>query len=70
METIHPICCGLGVHQASETACLRCVKSEDTVSVETRFYCFSCSPLKKYHTYPLSHTEYISTDIFLDFCDR
>ena len=36
METIHPICCGLDVHQASVTACLRRVKSEGTVSVEVR----------------------------------
>jgi len=36
METIHPICCGLDVHQASVTACLRRVNSEGTVSVESR----------------------------------
>jgi transposase len=34
METIHPICCGLDVHQATVTACLRRVNSDGTISVE------------------------------------
>jgi transposase len=34
METMHPICCGLDVHQARVSACLRRVNSEGTVSVE------------------------------------
>lgn len=38
METIHPICCGLDVHQASVAACLRRVNSDDTVSVEVRVF--------------------------------
>jgi len=36
METIHPICCGLDVHQSSVSACLRRVTAEGTVSVESR----------------------------------
>jgi transposase len=36
METIHPICCGLDVHQASVSACLRRIESEGMVRVEIR----------------------------------
>lgn len=36
METIHPICCGLDVHQAIVFACLRRVNDNGTVSVEGR----------------------------------
>jgi transposase len=36
METIHPICCGLDVHQASVSACLRRVNVQGAVSVESR----------------------------------
>ena len=36
METLHPICCGLDVHQASVTACLRRATAENTVCVEKR----------------------------------
>lgn len=36
METIHPICCGLDVHQASISACLRHVHADGTVRVEPR----------------------------------
>jgi len=36
METIHPICCGLDVHQASVSACLRRVNADGTVRVEPR----------------------------------
>ncbi len=36
METIHPICCGLDVHQASVSACLRRVNAQGAVSVESR----------------------------------
>jgi transposase len=36
METIHPICCGLDVHQAGVTACLRRVTAENSVSLEKR----------------------------------
>ena len=36
METIHPICCGLDVHEASLTACLRRVNSDGTVNVKIR----------------------------------
>lgn len=36
METIYPICCGLDVHQASVSACLRRVRADGTVSVEAQ----------------------------------
>jgi len=36
METIYPICCGLDVHQASVSACLRRVHADGTVSVEAQ----------------------------------
>lgn len=36
MDTIHPVCCGLDVHEACVTACLRRVNVEGTISVETR----------------------------------
>ena len=36
METIHSVCCGLDVHQASVSACLRRVATEGTVSIEKR----------------------------------
>lgn len=36
METVHPICCGLDVHQAQVTACLRRVGPNGDVSLETR----------------------------------
>lgn len=34
MDTIHQVCCGLDVHEASVTACLRRVNVDGTVSVE------------------------------------
>jgi len=36
METIHSVCCGLDVHQASVSACLRRVATDGTVSIEKR----------------------------------
>jgi len=36
METIHPICCGLDVHQAIVFACLRRINANGAVSVEGR----------------------------------
>ena len=36
MEVIHSVCCGLDVHQASVTACLRRVAEGGTISVEIR----------------------------------
>jgi transposase len=36
METMHPICCGLDVHQAGVCACLRRTTAENAVSVEKR----------------------------------
>ena len=36
MEIIHSVCCGLDVHQASVSACLRRVADDGVISVETR----------------------------------
>jgi len=36
MEVIHSVCCGLDVHQASVTACLRRVAENGAISVEIR----------------------------------
>lgn len=36
METIHSVCCGLDVHQASVSACLRRVATNGTVGIENR----------------------------------
>lgn len=36
MEIVYPICCGLDVHQASVSACLRRMASDSTASVEKR----------------------------------
>jgi len=36
METIYPVCCGLDVHQASVSACLRRVNSDGAISLENR----------------------------------
>ncbi len=38
METVHPLCCGLDVHQAQVSACLRRVNADGGVSVEHRRY--------------------------------
>jgi len=35
MEVIHSVCCGLDVHQASVTACLRRVAEDGTITLET-----------------------------------
>ena len=36
METVHPVCCGLDVHQASVSACLRRMNADGTVRAESR----------------------------------
>jgi transposase len=36
METIYPICCGLDVHQASVSACLRRMVEDNTIDVENK----------------------------------
>lgn len=38
METVHSLCCGLDVHQASVAACLRRVAADGTVSTEQRTF--------------------------------
>jgi transposase len=38
METVHPLCCGLDVHQAVVAACLRRVNADGTVSLEHRTF--------------------------------
>ena len=36
MDTVYPICCGLDVHQASVSACLRRVANDSTVTTQSR----------------------------------
>jgi transposase len=36
MPVVHPVCCGIDVHQARLTACLRCVASDSQVTQEVR----------------------------------
>ena len=36
MQVVHPICCGIDVHQAPLTACLRCVSDEGQITTEMR----------------------------------
>ena len=38
MPVVHPICCGLDVHQATLTACLRCMSDEGQIAMEVREY--------------------------------
>jgi len=38
MEIVHPICCGLDVHQASISACLRTVTPEGMIKLENRVF--------------------------------
>jgi transposase len=38
METIYSVCCGLDVHQASVSACLRRVSPDGSIGLETRQY--------------------------------
>jgi transposase len=36
MHVVYPVCCGLDVHQAQRTACLRCVSPEGQMTLERR----------------------------------
>jgi hypothetical protein len=36
MHVVSPVCCGLDVHQAQLTACLRCVSPEGQITLERR----------------------------------
>jgi transposase len=36
MQVVHPVCCGIDVHQARLTACLRCVQAGGQVTQEVR----------------------------------
>ncbi len=38
MELVHPVCCGLDVHKASITACLRCVMTDGMIKLENRTF--------------------------------
>jgi transposase len=40
MPVVSPVCCGLDVHQAPRTACLRCVSPEGQMTLERR----ECGP--------------------------
>ena len=36
MQVVHPVCCGLDVHQASLTACLRRMSDDGQITTEGR----------------------------------
>ena len=36
MQVVHPVCCGLDVHQAQLMACLRCVSPEGQITTQLR----------------------------------
>jgi hypothetical protein len=38
MQVVHPVCCGLDVHQATLTACLRCLSEDGRITTEVREY--------------------------------
>jgi len=38
MELVHPVCCGLDVHKASITACLRRVVEGGMIKLENRTF--------------------------------
>ena len=38
MEMVHPICCGLDVHQASISACMRTVMADGMIKLESRTF--------------------------------
>ena len=38
MQVVYPVCCGLDVHQATLTACLRCMSEEGQITTEVREY--------------------------------
>ena len=45
MQVVHPVCCGLDVHQAILTACLRCMSHEGQITTEVREYGTTCRDL-------------------------
>jgi len=36
MQVVHPVCCGIDIHQAQLTACLRRVSPEGQITTERR----------------------------------
>jgi transposase len=38
MQVVHPVCCGLDVHQASLTACLRRMRDDEQITTEVRVF--------------------------------
>src|SRR4030095_12762771 len=38
MQVVHPVCCGLDVHQASLTACLRRMRDDGQITTEARVF--------------------------------
>jgi transposase len=45
MQVVHPVCCGIDVHQARLTACLRCVAGDSQVTQEGREFATTYSAL-------------------------
>jgi transposase len=45
MQVVHPVCCGIDVHQARLTACLRCVTGDSQVTQEVREFATTYSAL-------------------------
>jgi transposase len=45
MQVVHPVCCGIDVHQAHLTACLRCVEGDGQVTQEMREFATTYSAL-------------------------
>lgn len=45
MQVVHPVCCGIDVHQARLTACLRCVQPDGQVMQDVREFATTYSAL-------------------------
>jgi transposase len=45
MQVVHPVCCGIDVHQAHLTACLRCIQGDSQVTQEVREFATTYSAL-------------------------
>jgi transposase len=45
MQVMHPVCCGIDVHQAHLTACLRCVEGDGQVTQDVREFSTTYSAL-------------------------
>jgi hypothetical protein len=45
MQVVHPVCCGIDVHQTRLTACLRCVEGDSQVTQEVREFATTYSAL-------------------------